>query len=119
MPSTSSYAHWRSKRTLLFPTIGVHDDVTTLFESNLLKHIHDELSTNGSQMMRLMNGLKTLLESEQEGDVMARANKEMCSLGYKCEHQSSVEIGRVAAKNNEYNEYNENIFITFNILVIN
>ena len=86
------------KVNLLFPTIGYFDETYSV-ESNLLKYVHDELSTNGPEMMRLMNGLKTSLESEQEGDVMARANQEMSSLGYKCEDQSHIKIGRVVARN--------------------
>jgi len=86
------------KVNLFFPTIGYFDETYSV-ESNLLKYVHDELSTNGPEMMRLMNGLKTSLESEQEGDVMARTNQEMSSLGYKCEDQSHIEIGRVVARN--------------------
>jgi len=50
-------------------------------------------------MMRLMIKLKNALENEQTGDVMARTNQEMSSLGYKCEDQSHIEIGRVVARN--------------------
>jgi hypothetical protein len=84
---------------LHFPTIGGNYDETTLIESMLLKHIHDELSTNGPQIVRLMIELKTALENEQTGDVMARTNKEMRSLGYMCEDQSHIENGRVVARN--------------------
>ena len=83
---------------LLFPTIGYFDETYSV-ESNLLKYVHDELSTNGPQIVRLMIELKTALENEQTGDVMARTNKEMRSLGYMCEDQSHIEIGRVVARN--------------------
>jgi hypothetical protein len=53
------------KVSLHFPTIIGNYDVTTLIESLLFKHIHDELSTNGSQMFT------------------ARTIQEMHSLGYK------------------------------------
>ena len=97
-PSPDRHGSMDPKVNLLFPTIGYFDETYSV-ESNLLKYVHDELSTNGPEMMRLMNGLKTSLESEQEGDVMARTNQEMSSLGYKCEDQSHIEIGRVVARN--------------------
>jgi hypothetical protein len=83
---------------LHFPTIGYCDETYSV-ESNLLKYVHDELSTNGPEMLRLMIEMKTALENEQTGDVMARMNKEMRSLGYMCEGQSQFEPGTVVARN--------------------
>jgi hypothetical protein len=88
---------------LHFPTIGCFDETYSV-ESNLLKYVHDELSTNGPQIVRLMIELKTALENEQTGDVMARTNQVMSSLGYRCEHQSHIEPGRVVARNDGYSE---------------
>jgi hypothetical protein len=59
-----------------FPTIKCFDETYSVV-SNLLKYVHDELSTNGPEMLRLMIELKNALENEQTGDVMARTNKEM------------------------------------------
>jgi hypothetical protein len=58
------------KVSLHFPTIMGNYDVTTSIESLLFKHIHDELSTYGSQMFT------------------ARTIQEMHSLGYKWENNA-------------------------------
>ena len=89
------YGTIETKVKIHFPTIRV--DATSWVESNLLKYIHDELTTNGPQMVRLMNELKTELESQQEGDAMAHADREMCSLGYKCDFDQSTNTGKVVA----------------------
>ena len=91
--------------SLHFPTIGGSYDVTTSIESMLFKHIHDELSTNGPEMLRLMNKMKTGLEGEQEG--IHRTNRQMCytnqemrSIGYVLwEPQINIKSGRVVARN--------------------
>ena len=66
------YGTIEPKVKIHFPTIQV--DATSWVESNLLKYIHNKLTTNGPQMVRIMNELKTELENQQEGDAMARAD---------------------------------------------
>ena len=66
------YGTIEPKVKIHFPTIQV--DATSWVESNLLKYIHNKLTTNGPHMVRIMNVLKTELENQQEGDAMARAD---------------------------------------------
>jgi hypothetical protein len=81
------------------PTIGGNYDVTTLIESMLFKHIHYELSTNGPEMLRLMNKMKTGLEGEQEG-IQFNTIQEMRSIGYVLwEPQINIKSGRLVARN--------------------
>ena len=48
-------------------------------------------------MSELLNELKTELESQQEGDAITRADREMCSLSYKCDFDQSINTGKVVA----------------------
>jgi hypothetical protein len=84
------------KVSLHFPTIGGNYDVTTLIESMLFKHIHDELSTNGPEMLRLMNKMSNAFDGEQ----MFYTNQEMRSIGYVLwEPQINIKSGRLVARN--------------------